>query len=409
MTATLTDGVLTIDTFETAFEDVLEAARVGMDLTPEQVTRMRESITGPVSNLLRIMAEKDAASQELLLKVYNTLSWSATGDALDNVVALLGVTRLAAASSRVAVTVTAANGTEIEAGIRAEYNPTGSTWSVVNTVTVGATGSAELLLEAEDTGAVLVGAVASGDWSLLDSVPGVTLLETDEQTVTGRDRELDGPLRERGAIEAYRRGLGPVAAIEAAVSAVDGVTFVRVFESEAVLATAVDTNGIPARSLNVVVSGGDSDEIAAAIKASRPGGMYLYAEPGAQFVERSVLLSNGWPIRIRFNRVEELEMWIQYTATTSTSETATTPAVITEIDQILEDGAADLFGIGADVLPSKLEALVQSSDVIEGVDDLEVRLSLDDGAADVYTRARRAVSLRQIPTFNAARISGVEA
>jgi copper chaperone CopZ len=409
MSAVFTSSGLTIQTYEEVHDEVLAAAKAGLGLTDSQVTRLRSNLEGPIAQLLHIQAEREAAEQENLLQVFTALSWYATGVALDNVVALLGVTRRAESFSRVVLTVSAPNGTLIAAGTRVEYNPTGSTWAVVADVTVGVTGSAEVLIEAEDSGAVVIEAIAVGDWTLLDSIPAVTGIVTDEQTITGAAEETDGELRARAAIEAYRRGQGPLRAIEAAVSEVDGVTFVKVFESAAVVATDTDANGIPGRSLNVVVQGGDSDDIAAAIAASRGGGIYLYAEAGATFVERPVTLSNGSTIQVRFNRVEDLAIWIEYTATTSTSEEETTPGVIAEIDALLIENLPDLFDIGADVLPSKIEAIVQSATTIQGVDDLEVRLSLDDGATDAYTRARRTVSLRQRAAFSEARISGTEA
>ncbi len=410
MTATVTTAGLSIQTFEQIFEEVLASTQEGLELTDAQAARLRANLQSSLGNFLRIIAEREAADQEALLKVFNVLSWYAEGVALDNVCSLVGVTRLAAASSTATLTITGTAGEDVDAATRLQYNPTGDVWVVDATTTIGAGGTAQAAVTAEASGAVELGAAASGDWTLLTSNPEVSAVATVEQTLIGRDRETDGELRLRASTEAYKRGQGPIAAITGRIQEIKGVTFVRGFESQAVSAHETDADGIPARSINYVVRGGSSDAIAETLTLAKAAGVYLHAEPGPTYVERTVTLSNGSPYVARFNRDEEVTVWIRYTATTSTSEVDATPNLIAEIDALLAEKVPGLFDIGADVLPSKIEAIVQASDSgIVGVDDFEVELSLDDGATDPYTRARRVMSFRQAAAFDSSRISGTEA
>lgn len=407
MSLTIDATGLQIQTYDDILEEIIVAVAVGLSLTAAQTERLRTTVKGSWNQLVRIEAERDQAFQESLLAVYNTLAWAAEGVALDRVVALLGVTRRGDSLSEVAVELDGTPATVIPAGARVQYNPTGSIWTVQAEATIEAGGTVAAVLEAEDAGAIEVEASAPGDWTILDIVVGWDGVTTDEQTVIGAAAELDGELRARAAIEAYRRGQGPQNAIRAAVTQVEGVTFVGVWESQALLATDTDANGIPARSINVVVEGGDSDEIAAAIQASRAGGIRLFGLPGGTLVERTIELSNGSPVVVQFNRVDDIEIWIDCEITTSTSEETAPPAVDDLVAAVLLEAGPALFDIGDDVLPWKLEQRVGDEE-IPGIDDVRVTLSYDDGVLDAYTRAKRAISIRERSTFDAARITVTE-
>jgi hypothetical protein len=87
--------------------------------------------------------------------------------------------------------------------------------------------------------------------------------------------ESDAFLRRRREVELARAGTGTVRAICADISAVKGVETVLVLEKDG---DAVDSEGLPAHSFQVVVSGDtdpDVDQaIGDAIWATRPAGIY---------------------------------------------------------------------------------------------------------------------------------------
>lgn len=403
MTASIDATGLHVQTQSEILEEMIVAIALSLGLTAAQTQLLRTSVAGSLNQIVRNDAEREAAIQDLLLAVYNTLAFETEGAHLDRVVRLLGVTRRDDSFSLVSVTLGGVAATSVPDGTRIQYNPTGSIWTTTGgPFVIGGGGTIASVLEAEDAGAIEVGAILAGDWSILDFVSGLSTCVTVEQTLVGAARETDAELRERASIEAYRRGQGPQAAIRAAVTQVLGVTYVGVWESQALAATDTDSNGIPARSINVVVEGGDSDEIAAAIEASRAGGIRLFGLPGATLVETTITLSNGSPVLVQFNRVDEIEIWIDCEITTSTSEETAPSGVAALVETTLLEAAATLFGIGGDVLPYKLEAAVQAA-AIPGIDDVRVELSTDDGALDPYTRVKREISIRERSTFDAAR------
>ncbi len=409
MTVTIDATGLHTQTYVEILEEIIVAIGAALSLTAAQIQSLRESAIGSLHQLARIEAEREAAMHDALLSVYNTLGIDSDGVNLERVVRLLGVTRRADSNSLVTASFDGVAATSIPNGTRVQYNPTGSIWTTTGGPwIIGGSGTVEGTLVAEDAGAVEVGSVLPGDWTILDTVVGFTDVETVEQTLVGAAQETDAQLRERAGVEAYRRGQGPQAAIRAAVTQVTGVTFVGVWESQALAALDTDSNGIPARAINVVVEGGDSDEIAAAIRSSRGGGIRLFGMPGATLVERTITLSNGSPVLVQFNRVEEIEIWIECVITTSTAEEDAPPDVVDLVEALLLAGAEELFSIGDDVLPWRLEGYVHAAQ-IPGVDDVQVTLSYDDGALDAYTRAKRAIAIREKATFVAARIEATEA
>lgn len=404
MTATLDATGLHVQTFDEILDEVVAALTTALSLTPPQAYRVRQSVQSVLGNLARIHTENEQASQEVLLAVYNALSWDAEGTQLERVVALLGVTRRAAFASRVTGPAAGTVATVIPNGTRLQYLPEGTTWAVVDgPYTIGGGGTVEIALESELEVANVVAVdpeTGFDDWLVLDAVVGfsdVGGFESAAQPIIGSPVETDAALRARASVEAYQRGQGPLAAIEAAVSAVDGVTFVRAWDNTGDPAST-DANGIPGRAINVVVEGGDDDEIIAAILAKRPAGALLFGTD----VTETADLEHGRYLEVGFDRVTALPMHIRATVTTSTSE-ETAPADLADVVEArLLERAPELFGIGDDVLPLRLAATLAD---IPGIDAAIIELSLD-GAA--WGTAKRVVTIRQRSTYDAARITVIE-
>ena len=235
-------------------------------------------------------------------------------------------------------------------------------------------------------------------WTVLgdEDAEGFTALEL---AVVGSGIEVDAALRQRAAVEAFRRGQGPLKAIEAAVTQVRGVTFVRAWENTGNPA-AVDANGIPGRSINVVVEGGANAEVAEAILASRPGGVQLW---GTDYDEPHQV-APGQFVSVRFDRVEEVPIWIQYSATLTAEAPPDAGAAIASA---LLAGAQSLFGIGDDVRPWKLYGVVKNAS-IPGIDDIEILVSVDNGGVPLgYSADNIEITIRRRAVFAAERIEEV--
>lgn len=410
MSAVLDSTGLAVQTFDEILEEIIVAQGVALSLTAAQVERMRVGVRSTLGQIVRVWAEQEAIDQEALLSVYNSLSFFAEGAALDRVLRLLGMTRIPEEHSRVTGPAAGTNTTEIPNGTRLQYNPRGSIWLVVDGPYTISGGSVEITLEAEEAGEIFAALdPGSGfdDWTILDTIVGfsdVGSFESAEQPITGHEVETDAAFRTRAGIEAFRRGQGPLKAIEAAVSSVDGVTFVRVYENRTLV---TDADSIPGKAINVVVEGGADDEVAEAIFASRSAGAEIFALADATEEEETVVDDWGFSHTVRFNRVADVDMWIRVTLTTSTAEEAAPAGVTSTVADLILEFCEATFGIGNDVLPYKIAASVYVAG-IPGIDAVTVELSYDDGGTDAYDTDKRAISIRERAAFLLGRIEVLE-
>ncbi len=407
MTVTLDATGLQIQTFDEILAEIVTAIGSALDLTPIEKARVQASVQSTLGNLARIDAEREAALQEALLAVYETLSFDAEGAHLDRVVALLGVTREPALLSTVIGTATGTPTTSIPNGTRLRYEPELTTWVVVDgPYTIGGGGTVEVTLESESSAGVEVALdpdTGFDDWTVLDTVPGFDAFESTQQPATGTPVETDAALRTRARIEAFSRGQGPLLAIEAAISKADeGVSFVRVWENRTLV---TDADDIPGKALNAVVDGGEDQAIAEAIFVSRPAGAEVFALEDGSEVMTTVTDAYGFSHSMPFNRVTEVDMWIRCTLTTSTSET-TAPDDLTDlVAAVLLVSAPLQFGLpGTDVLPYKLRGAVAAQG-FDGIDEVVIELSLNGSS---WSTAKRSISIREKAVFAEARITVLE-
>ena len=403
MSAVLDSSGLTIQSFDAVLEEIIAAIGSALGLTAAQTQRMREGVQSTLGQLARIEAERDVVAQESLLAVYDTLSILAEGAALDRVVQILGMTRIPAALSRVTGTAAGTAGTEIPAGARLRYNPTSTTWVVFSAATISGGGSVALTIERETAGADEVALdpdTGFDDWTILDTVVGwsdVGAFESSAQPIVGREVETDAALRSRASVEAFRRATGPIKAIESAILEVDGVTYARVYENRTLES---DANGIPAKAINAIVSGGDAAEIAAAIFSARSAGSETYGTSETEDVTDSY----GFVHSISFDRVTEVPVWIRCTLTTSTAEDTAPVGITDTVETLLLAQALASFGVGADVRPYVLSGAVFAA-ALPGIDAVLVELSTDGSS---WGTAKIEIGIRERATFSAAHTSVLE-
>lgn len=400
MTVTLDAAGLTVQSYSDILEEIVVQIGIALSLTPPQVQRVRASVQSTLGQIARIEAEREAALQETMAAVYDTLSLYASGASLDRVAALMGVTRLAASASYVTGTATGLAGVVIPNGTRLQYNPEETVWTVVDgPYTVGGGGTVTIAVEGDSSGDWTVALdpdTGFDDWTLLDTIPNFTSFESSAQPVTGAPIETDAGVRSRYSIEAYRRAQGPIKAIEAAIQDVTGVTFVRVWENRT---ATTDADGIPGHAINAVVEGGDVDEIGAAIFAARPAGAEVFALVDGSEETPTVTDDYGFGHVMGFNRITPIDIWINCVLTTSTSEETPPADLETTVQTAILAGVEDLFGIGDDVLPWKIAGLVYALG-LDGIDNVTVTLSTNGIS---YSSAKRSISIRERSAFTSGR------
>jgi uncharacterized phage protein gp47/JayE len=395
MSASLTSAGLTIQTFDEILADVIAMLESGLGVDID--TELESSI----GQLARAMATMEQRTQEQILAVYQAQDPRLSeGVPQDINGSLLGVTRIPELAARVLGTATGDPATSIPDGTRIRYDLTETVWTTTGgPYVIGGGGTITgVELVADDVGAQDVD--HDEDWTILDVVVGFDSFESTSQTVVGNLVESHTAYRARQEIERYRRGQGPLNAVEAAVSGVTGVTYVRAWEN---VTLVTDANGIPGKAMNIIVEGGADADVAAAIWTGKPGGIEMW---GTDVVTTTPDV-RGVEQPIAFDRVAEITMWVECTITTSTSEEDAPDDVTDAVETAILEYAADAFGIGTDVLVYKLIGAVVAAE-IPGIDAVAITLSIDDGVLDAYSTAKRSISIRERAVFTAARVAVVE-
>jgi len=220
--------------------------------------------------LLAIFAQALHDANQMSIAVYNSFSpKTAQGVGLSNVVKINNIKRKVASPSQVNLTITGVAGTVISNGQAGDA--LGNVWVLPSVVTIPPAGTIIATAECSEPGAV------SAD---IGTIVNILTPTTGWQTVTnpaaaslGSPVETDAELRVRQEVSPALSAISVIEALYAALRAVDGVDYLRIYENDT---GATDANGVPAHSIAVVVEGGDADEIAGVIMNKKSPGVGTY-------------------------------------------------------------------------------------------------------------------------------------
>jgi len=392
--------------------EVAEETKAKLRLKPGFSGTFNLEPESPVGELIDALSEREADLQALILEVARGKDPATAGGAfLDMVLALTGTKRLAAKPSTAPGRCHGVNGTVLDpsAGdVVIQLDATGENWRLTGgpyTIPVG--GSVDVAVESVDTGAKQAATTGQAGWTIQTPVSGWTGFESTADATLGRDSEEPGPARLRRLQEVAGAGKASTEAISADVSQVSGVSYVRTYSNRKLV---TDADGLPGKSVNVVVEGGADADIAKAIFESVSGGIETHGAVSVQHVD-----SHGNAHTIKFDRVADVLLWVTVTVTTSTSETvypANGDALIETA--ILEYGAA--LQPGEDALPSAMEFAAKSLK-LTGVDDVQVTIVGDDGSgpppasgapSGAYVRAKTSIAIRNRGKLSSDRVAVVQ-
>lgn len=392
--------------------------------------------------LIGIIADRMAELWEVAEEVYSSFDPdSASGQTLTNLAALTGTIRKQASKSSVVLTATGTAGTALSAGRVASVTGTGVRFATVAPATIAAAsawagstaysvgqrvknGSSIYQATTAGTSAGSGGPSGTGSsiadnsvvWMYLGAGVGVIDVEAEAEetgpktaysgTVTtietpvsgwssvinvldadvGADIETDAALRARREAELRSAGLGSVDSIRAHVLKVAGVTAVSVFEN---VNDTIDGDGVPAHGIEVLVEGGDEDDIRTAIFEAKPAGIQTSG------LESGVVTdAQGFTHTVKFSRPEELEVWVIVNVTVDQNLFPADGEA--QIEQLILDwGDAQLAG--KDIVSS---ALVGQAFKVPGVLDAEALIGLSDPPTSGVTIA---AALRQRAVYDSSR------
>ena len=264
------------------------------------------------------------------------------------------------------------------------------------------TGYAAVAFEAEDSGPL---AALSGTLTeIATPVSGWTSARNLSDAALGQDEETDAELRLRREIDLAGSGKATPNAIRADVLALDDVEECKVFVNDT---DYTNSDGLPPHSIEVVVRGGDDDEIAAAIFDAVAGGIEVYATSGSVYYTTAIVEdSTGTDRTLSFMRADVKDIWVivdvTYDAATAPSDLATQVR-----DAILLSAAEHTMG--RDVWSTYIEGAVTHGPSVAGGAKIPGILGVTKcwiGLSNPPTGSTTIpIALRELAVFDSSRIT----
>lgn len=163
----------------------------------------------------------------------------------------------------------------------------------------------------------------------------------------GRLRETDEELRLRFRNTKLERSSNILDSLYSALLNLDGVEEVAIYENDT---DVTDSNGVTAHSFLPVVLGGSSQLIADTIWKNKPTGISSEGNTTVAITD-----SQGFLHNIGFERPSPVVVYIDITLSLNPEDTSIFPSDgIEQIKQQIQSYAADNFGVGKDVIYSRL-------------------------------------------------------
>lgn len=399
---------------------------------------------GPFGQIIGILSGQEADVWLLAQSTYSAFDPDqAEGTALDGLCALTGTIREPAAYSTVVATCTGTPGTVLNIGRQASVETAGTKFETTASATITAvngwgngapyvigdrvfnasrsyvcitagtsagsggptttasditdgtvhwkylgegTGAVDVTMQATETGALVANA---GTLTVIETpVSGWSSVTNLEDEDTGRAEETDSALRIRRETELRRVGGAAVEAIRTDVLDVDEVTACTVFEN---VSDVTDGDGVPPHAIEVLVSGGEDDEIATAIFDSKSAGIGTYGDTSVGVVD-----SQGITHTISFSRPDEIDIYVQINLVVDAEKYPSGSDAI--VKQAVVDYGDATYYAGKNVVASALEAVCFSA--APGILEAEVLIKT---SATPTARTTIAIGTRQIADLDTSR------
>ena len=239
---------------------------------------------------LAVIASAINDSNAGAIAVYNSFAPStAQGAGLSSRVKINGIKRLSASFSTVNITLTGQAGTTVTNGTVTDSNK--NTWALPPSVTIPSGGTITVTATCTTIGAItaatntvnIIGTPTFG-WQNVTNASAAS---------PGAPVESDAALRVRQGVSVALPSQTVLAGILGAVENIAGVTAARAYENDT---ASTDANGVTAKSIALVVQGGDAATIAATILAKKTPGTITYGS-----TTQSVVDSTGNTHSVKFS------------------------------------------------------------------------------------------------------------
>ena len=295
--ARITDQGVQPDDLATYIADIEELLRTifGQDLSLDAET--------PQGQFAATFGLFMAGADEVAVHATNGLNlYKAAGLQLDDIGTLFDLARSEGTRSSVTATLSGTPGTIVLPGARARTT-TGALFFLTERRIIQAGGTVEGTFRSQETGPIVAGA---GELTqLVDAISGWTGITNAAPAVLGRDRETDPNYRKRFQGEVSTNARDALEVIRSRVLTLANVTDCLVLDNSTNAPVTTQGVQIAARALLVLVEGGDNDDIATAIAATKPAGSVTIGDQLVQVARR-----NNHTVPIRFQRVTEIPLTV---------------------------------------------------------------------------------------------------
>ena len=220
--------------------------------------------------ILGVVAERLAIFEGQLASIVMGMDKDqSSGAQLDGLASVIGASRRSATKSTISITATGTPTTDISSR-RVQYSPTGTIWRTPPSTVIGADGTVDTQLIAEQTGPLAARAAPTSQWAIIDTLAGWTGVFSTIDATPGEDAARDPELRQAMDLAAEGTARATTPANTRNVSLVENVVSVRLFENFT-LSPFPDAQGLTGKQARYLVEGGLDEDIARAIFQSHAG------------------------------------------------------------------------------------------------------------------------------------------
>ncbi|WP_025692618.1 baseplate J/gp47 family protein, partial [Paenibacillus zanthoxyli] len=254
------------------------------------------SVRSPLGIILRIFAWFLSILWSLAEDIYNSgYIGTATGNNLDRLGPQVGISRALERRATGEVTLTGTDGYTVEAGFRSATESGLTYQTTADVVLTGGAGT--VAIEALESGSG--SNVAAGTITVIvNPNPNVTAVTNAAAVTGGREKETDAEFRSRFEQSTAGGGAASVDALRGTLLRLDGVRAAAVIENTS---KVMDSAGRPPTSFQAYVLGGDDQEIAKTIFATKSAGIEAYGD-----ITMTVEDLGGEQHTVKFSRAAEV-------------------------------------------------------------------------------------------------------
>lgn len=301
MKSFITEKGLTIKRQNEILDDMLSEAQTYF--SDDKIDASPNSLIG---NFLNVFASQIADIWLGIQQVYDSFNPSVNeGKSLDDSCSLIAITRLEPSSTKVYITLIGEPGTKIEPGFEVECTKNNEIFVNQETLEIDKTGKITSLFFAKNFGPLICPEKTCT--KIRKPITGLTSISNDNSQISiGRNRETDEELRIRRARSGSIIGQNVIQALQSKILDINDVSTVIIIENTSELSV----NGLPPKSFQVLVEGGDEKEIGQIIWNNKPAGIETFAE-GDGKVDISISIDNSFPQIVRFQRPSQVKIFVR--------------------------------------------------------------------------------------------------